>query len=406
MLIFPIASGMDDGLVMSKFSLSLFLSRLCKQERKTIFHLSFCKMNKSFRRPAFSLIFLFPLTLIVLMLVFFGYYSAHYSWIKDDWTFHDQLMNAGIFDTSISFYETGNGRLASHFFLCSVIKLFTGFESLLFVYRFIMLLGFIISLAHLIKNYLSAFRQKTISLSRSFFFSAFITAFLFFFFYNGKIELWFWVSSTGVYLISLILAMNGFALLFSEKQTPANITLSAFLFFLAGGFSESYAIMYLLVLVCFSYKIIRRDPFFAKRKMMIASALIAISAGLLINIFSGGAHARLAQLKNFGFIYPFVNTLHSLAFPILQYQSLWIKIIITSGLLRYASINFPTHFDVNEFGKRAKVVILFITLSFFIPAFILSDIVPDRAASLGYLAGTLFLFDYFIFSAADFADLR
>lgn len=358
-------------------------------------------MNNTFRRPASSL--LFPITLIVLMLVFFGYYSAHYSWIKDDWTFRDRLMNAGIFDTSISFYETGNGRLASHFFLCSVIKLFTGFESLLFIYRFSMLFAFIISLAHLIKNYLSAFRKKNISLSRAFFFSAFITAFLFFFFYSGKFELWFWVSSTGVYLVSHILAMNGFALVFSGKQTPGRLALSTALFFLAGGFSESYAIMYFLVLLCFGYKIIRKNMFFTSRKAMIVSALLAISAALLINILSSGAHARLDQLKEFGFLYPFLNTFHSLAMPILNYQSLWIKIIITIVLLRYANIYFPTRFNVKGFGKSVKVVLLFIAASFFIPSFILSDIVPDRAASLGYLAGTLFLFDYFIFRSDAFA---
>lgn len=359
-------------------------------------------MNNTFRRSATFLFSYFPHVLVALMLVSFTYHSVLYEyWVLDDFAFQDELKRSGIIDTSLLFYKSANGRLASHFFLSSVIKLFTSFDQL-FIYRLVMLFAFIISLSHLLKNYLKAFRKKTISSSRSLFYSAFITSFLFFFYFSGKFELWFWVSSTGVYLISLIIAMNGFALILSDKQTPAGITLATLLFFLAGGFSESYAIMYFLVLIYFSCKITRNDPFFTNRKHIIVPAFIAISAGLLINAFSGGAHNRLDQLNDFGFLYPFKNTLHSLAFPVLRYRYLWIEILITAIFLAYAYFLFPAHFNWKHFAKKAAVVLLFITLSFFIPCFILSDIVPDRAASLGYLAGVLFLFDYFIFRTNSF----
>ncbi len=277
-----------------------------------------------------------------------------------------------------------------------------GIEPLLFLYRFIMLFVFIISLGHLLRNYLSAFRQKTISLSKSLFFATFITAFLFFFFYYGNFEVWFWVSSTGVYLISLILAMNGFALLLSEKQSTGKIFLATVAFFLAGGFSESFAVMYVLMLLYFGYNITKKHPFFLRRRWTLVFSLIAIIGALLINIFSGGAQGRLELLGDFRFLYAIKNTLHSLAFPILRYNYLWISIGITICLFLYANIHFPIRFILKHFAIKSFTMLLFIAISFFIPCYLLSDIVPDRAASLGYLAGVLFLFDYFIFRSDSF----
>jgi hypothetical protein len=358
-------------------------------------------MNQLSPRTNSILLRFFPFALVASMFVLFGYYAFHCPWLADDYEFQFILQQKNIPEASQYFYRAFNGRLASHFFLTTVIYLFRNSEALLFIYRFAMLFVFILSLAFLIRNYLAAFRATIISVPRSVFFSAFITAFLFFFFFSAKVEVWFWVSSTGVYLISLIIAMNGFALLFSAKQSVLNATLILFLFFLAGGFSETYAIMYLILLTGILIWFFRNANFL-KQKTAAFFALAGIIAGLAINLSSSGTDNRLELLPDFTFAYALRNTVHSLAFPFLDYKTLAIDILLTAAFLLYAHFYFPAvRAGFNYFLKRAVIVLLFISASFFLPCFILSDIVPDRAASLGYFAGVLFLFDYFIFRSVD-----
>jgi hypothetical protein len=364
-------------------------------------------MNDAFRRSASALLRFFPAVLVALMLVAFGYYAFHYKWLMDDFQFRNVLKEKSITEASVYFYNNFNGRFASHFFLCSVFTLFRNAVDLLFVYRFFMLFAFIISLSTLLKNYLRLFRGKIISAARSFFFSAFIVSFLFFFFLAGRMEMWFWISSTGVYLAGLITGMSAFALLFSEKQTPAVIILASFLFFLAAGFSESFAIMFLLLLLYLVFRIFRKDSRFAQQKTTANFMLAGIITGLMINLLSNGTHNRLNTLQDFGILYAIKNTTHSLAFSFLRYKYFLVELVLILAFLLYAYFHFPKTFGgTKHFLKSAIPTIVFISISFFIPCYILSDIVPDRAASIGYFAGVLFLFDYFIFRSEAFGNKK
>lgn len=360
-------------------------------------------MNYAFRSSATALLRYFPVALIAAMLVLFAYSAFHYSrWIADDFEFRNVLREKSISEASLYFYHNFNGRLASHFFLCSVFSIMNPF-----IYRFMMLAGFILSLAHLLRNYFEAFRKKNISYPQSLFLAAFVTAILFFITLEGRAELWFWISATGVYLISLVIAMNGFALLLAKKQNAFRISLAAFLFFLAGGFSESFAIMYLLLLGGMAFKAIQKEPEFLKRKVGILFSILGIGGGLLINLFSGGTHNRLAQLQDFGFLHALKNMAHSLVLGFLSFYSLMGGLIFIGIFLLYATFCFPSASKGwKYFFRKALPVLLFISISFFIPCYILSDIVPYRAASLGYFAGALFLFDYFIFRSETFGNKK
>jgi hypothetical protein len=364
-------------------------------------------MIDKFRRPVTFLLRFFPPTLILTMFVCFGYYALHYKWLMDDFTFRETLKEMGIVDASLMFYKNFNGRLASHFYLLIVFKLFTNHVELLFIYRTLLLFAFIISLAHFLKNYLETIRRKIIPLSQLLFFSAFITAFLFFFFFAGRLELWFWISSTGVYLISFIIGMNAFALVLAKKQNTLNFILSILLFFLAGGFSESYAVMYIALLLYLDFKIIRKDVQLSTHKATVNFALLGIIAGILINLFSGGVHNRLGELPHFGFFYALKNTAHSIAFSFLRWKYFLLEALLIITFLFYAHFLFPKpNAGLKYFLKRSFLVIIFISVSFFIPCYLLSDIVPDRAAAIGYFAGVLFLFDYFIFRSDTFGKIN
>lgn len=361
------------------------------------------KMNHAFRRSATALLRYFPVALIAAMLVLFANSTFHYSrWIADDFEFRNVLKEKNIAEASFYFYHNFNGRLASHFFLCSVFSMMNPF-----IYRFILLVGFILSLAYLLRNYLGVFRNKNISYPQSLFSATFVTSLLFFITLEGRFELWFWISATGVYLISLIIAMNAFALLLVERQNGFKVSLAALLFFLAGGFSESFAIMYLLLLCGLGFKAIRKEPEFLKRKTGILLSILGICGGLLINLFSGGTHNRLELLQDFGFWHALKNMVHSLALGFLSYYSLMAGLIFIGIFLLYAAFCFPAvSKGWKYFFRKALPVLLFISISFFIPCYILSDIVPYRAASLGYFAGVLFLFDYFIFHSETFGNKK
>jgi hypothetical protein len=364
-------------------------------------------MIDKLKRPATLLLRFFPPTLILAMFVCFGYYALHYKWLMDDFTFRETLKEMGIVDASVLFYKNFNGRLASHFYLLSVFKLFANHVELLFIYRTLLLFAFIISLTHLLKNYLETIRGKIIPLSQLLLFSTFITAFLFFFFFAGRLELWFWISSTGVYLISFIIAMNAFALVLAKKQNALNIILATLLFFLAGGFSESYVAMYIALLLYLDFKIIRKDMRLSSHKAFVNFALLGIIAGILINLLSGGVHNRLGNLPHFGFFYALKNTAHSIAFSFLRWKYFLLESFLIIAFLLYAHFHFPKpNAGWNYFLKQSFPVIIFISISFFIPCYLLSDIVPDRAAAIGYFAGILFLFDYFIFRSDTFGKIN
>jgi hypothetical protein len=360
-------------------------------------------MNNRFKELLKTLLRFFPPALVILMLGFFAYFSWHYKLIADDFEFQNILKGRSVFEASLVFYKNFNGRFASHFFLCSLFKLFSNNENLFFFYRFLMLFGFIFSLAHFLRNYLDVFRAKILSERESIFWSAFITAFLFFFYFAGRLELWFWISATGVYLASLIIGLNAFALILNKNQNWKTNSVSFLLFFLAGSFSESFAVMYFLLLIYLEYKVSKKWSFIRPHLKTIRTGIFALMLSLISALCSAGIHNRLGNLPHFGFFYAFKNTLHSLAFSVLRYKHLPFEILLVLVLFFYAHFYFPKeNIGIKHFIKKGLAVLLFISISFYIPCYLLSDIVPDRAASLGYLAGVLFLFDYFIFSAASF----
>jgi hypothetical protein len=347
----------------------------------------------------------FPLSLVSLFLGFFGYFAWNYHLIVDDFQFQTIISQKSIYSASIFYYENFNGRLASHFFLFSVFRIFQGHENLFFIYHFLMLAGFVFSLAHFLRNYLESFRNKIISFRQSLYWSLFITAFLFFFFFEGRVELWFWISATGVYLISFILVLNAFAFALRKNQTKISILLSTILFFLAGGFSESYALMYLMILSGIAFFIYKKQLLPKNNLLALFFGMLVLIGALIINISSPGIHNRLGWLPEFRFLHALKNTLHSLAFPFLRYKHLPFVAALTGIFFLFSHFIFSKTAETRKINYSKMILLLFfISISFFIPCYLLTDVVPDRAASLGYFVGVLFLFDQFIFSSRSFPN--
>lgn len=339
----------------------------------------------------------FPAALIVLFLSFFGWFAFRYIPIVDDFLFLSFMKEKSISEAAFVLYDNFNGRLASHFFLCTVFEIFNAHTGLFFIYHFTLLAAWIFALAKFLQHYLQTFRGIGLSFKRALFYSAFTTAFFFFFFFEGRVEAWFWVSATGVHLTSLILALAGFAILFDREKAAVKNLLSLVIFFLTGGFSESYALMYIVLLGVTGWYILKKKPANVSLLNLIFP-LSGLVAALLINISSPGIHARLGWLPQFDILQSLKNTLHSLALPLLRWKHLPFKIALLVCLILYAKYKTGNWFRPGKiFWENSLLLLAIITVSFALPCYLLSDVVPDRAASLAYLLGVLFLFDQVIF---------
>jgi len=135
------------------------------------------------------------------------------------------------------------------------------------------------------------------------------------------------------------------------------------------------------------------------KKTYLIAGLILLS--LLVNILSSGLQSRLSMLPDFNFLLAVRNTIHSLLLPFIQYHYLPLKagmLVLTYFLaLRAGHLGLikKEEFFFTHFLRQLFIVISIISFSFFVPCFLLTDIVADRMASLGYLFFLLFIFNYF-----------
>ena len=334
------------------------------------------------------------------LLVLLGWASWNYSLYEDDWNFYFEFefQRSGIREVVAELYNGVNGRLFSHYYLCTVFRFLPIEPVYFFSYHFLLLAAFIVSLAFLLRNSLALFRDRQLSFRAALGWAAFITAFFTFFYYEEILETWLWISSTGVYLLSLILGMGGLAGIFSKHKTTVKILPACLIFFLAGGLSETYALMYMSVIVVAGIMAYKRKLFEQGILSAGMAGLLGLTGGLYINFISPGLDSRLSWLPDFNLLQALKNTAHSLAFPFLRYEYLPLKIALILLLLVFAKRQYGMdHFSFGKFARKGLFILAFIAVSFFLPCLILSDIVPARAASLGYLAGVLFLFDELIF---------
>jgi hypothetical protein len=333
----------------------------------------------------------FPFLLVGAGLLLFAWQSFRQPLFADDFIFINTINGKSAGDSAFYFYENFNGRLTSHFFLSLIFKLPVKLVLVRWLYRLFLLFSFIAALALLVKSFFRKIRSEIKSPRESVAISSCITAFFFLFFLDGSFETWYWISATGVHLVSLILAMAGFSVLFSRLKTALKALLLLIAFFLAGGFSETYACMYLLLLAILFFRIkdLRIHTFVS---------IAALAGGLLLNLLSPGIKTRLGWLPEFNYLQALKNSFHTMAEPFLRWPFLPLKLVLVAGVFLYAKSKGIRPFA--EPKKKLKSVLLlfgFIFLCFFSASLVLSDLTPDRAASLAYLAGVLFLFGTFIF---------
>jgi hypothetical protein len=116
-------------------------------------------------------------------------------------------------------------------------------------------------------------------------------------------------------------------------------------------------------------------------------AITCIAFSLAINISSGGYEGRMNGLPAFNLYQSVKNTIHSFLMPFLDY--LYLPIFLGALVIYILFLKRRTH----HYSKRTlwvfAVAALLCAISFFLNCFLLSDVVPARAALWAYTLAIL-----------------
>jgi hypothetical protein len=185
----------------------------------------------------------------IIFIILYSILSYYNRIAVDDFYFLAFLKEHGILGGAIVTYNTWSGRWVSSLLNAFVIS-FYPFKYFLFVYGLLVFALFIYSVKRCIHNLKKIFRWDNINFWKELHIAIFIVSA--FFYSTIKIdETWFWLCSTCVFLLSMILFFLGTSALIAIKGGVFNTLLIMISFTLIGGSSEPFALTVLLLLLLF-----------------------------------------------------------------------------------------------------------------------------------------------------------
>ncbi len=185
----------------------------------------------------------------IIFIILYSVLSYYNRIAVDDFYFLAFLKEHGILGGAIETYNTWSGRWVSSLLNAFVIS-FYPFKYFLFVYGLLVFALFIYSVKRCIHNLKDNFQWDNLSFWKELHIAIFIVSA--FFYSTIKIdETWFWLCSTCVFLLSMILFFLGTSALISCKKGVVNTLLIIIPFTLIGGSSEPFALIVLLLLLLF-----------------------------------------------------------------------------------------------------------------------------------------------------------
>ena len=300
--------------------------------------------------------------------------------VLDD-CFYDGIVRKWGIGGSIDLcYKIANGRWFSHI-VCAFSFYFLQHNFTLYaLYLTFLMLLFILGISSLYKNYCKTFLQKQVSFSSRISFAAVFTATIYFLLFEGRWEIWSWVSSANNHLLSVITCLFLFSVLLEEN---GNVLLAFLLAAFVGGLNEVNAIcsvmsiIGLLLLNKFYFTTIKL------RKLNLFIAIVAIASSLIVNINSGGYKIRMEGLPDFTLLQSLKNTLHSFLIPFIHYK--YLPFILGALFIFYF---FIREGKLKTIWKEEIVIFIcaffIVIVSFFIHCYSLSDIMPPRGELWGY----------------------
>ncbi|MFL5751837.1 MAG: hypothetical protein ACJ76F_00400 [Bacteroidia bacterium] len=315
--------------------------------------------------------------------------TLHYSITGDDVFFLAVVKGKGVIGAALYFYTDCNGRWFSHLFTCTVFSILGTHITYYWIYLLMMTLCFTAALAFLLRS-LSARYFHRLSFVSSAYSALIITACLYFFMYEGRFEVWQWMSSVSMHLLSLTFLCFGFAMLVKPGAGVSAWIITILCFAAAGGLNETYVIIALILLFIPGSKLRGAVSSTERNKVLLAFAVLLLSFS--VNLFSSGISTRLGILPSFTLVQSLKNTVHTAVLPLLHYQLLPLKLMTLLVLILHCKyVSGKINRVVPLKLETALFTFSLVLFLFYINCYVLSDIVPFRSQSLGYLLITLLI---------------
>jgi hypothetical protein len=326
--------------------------------------------------------YILPAALVAGFLFYFfsDAFNRHFN--LDDYFYEGQVRKFGIAGSIKAIYDLANGRWFGHI-ICALSFKYIGTSFTCYgVYLALLLALFLFGAGVLYKVYCASFLKKEISFFSATWFSLVFTAVLYFLQFEGRWEIWSWVSSANTHLMSVIVSFFLFSFLIKNEARASSgfwvFILAAFI----GGLNEMNAICTVLTVIGLLLLNKKYFPNVKFNKTNLVVTIIAIISSLLINICSGGYKERMAGLPDFTVIQSLKNTLHSFLMHGFHYKFIPYFAVALIVFIFFIKDGKP------NFSKKSLTIGLFslaiVAIDFFLHCYTLSDVIPARGAVWGY----------------------
>jgi hypothetical protein len=346
-----------------------------------------------------SKFFLFAFLGIAFLLLYI-FLSSNNRYAADDYYYLKNVRDSGVWNGMIISYTTWVTRWTALLFL-NVIFLFNDLFHSLLPYQIFTLTALWTVLIVFMKVIDQRFFHFGFSTVVHFIYTLILIA-SFFFFSFSVAETWFWITSTSMYLWSIIFFLAGVALILSLKKKMLVSMCCAACFIFIGGASESMAIsigVFLFVTIIYHvYK--RNNPrafLSSSENILLIIAFISLAVSLLITYAGPGRMIRQSALPDTTVLNAVFITIKSVVKLLLFYLPVkihWIIFFIVPWIyLGSIHSSDETIFLEKIFLRVVQFVLVFLVVSFiclFPVSWLLGESGPFRAWILVTLALSFF----------------
>jgi hypothetical protein len=332
--------------------------------------------------------------LFLLLFLMLAYYNR---FAVDDYYHINDEHFWGIWGGMLEGYFKWGGRWTSYL-LWDIVYHFHSSGIVLILYSSSIIFLFMLAIFLLLQRIFELF---SISVSRFqiFNFSILFSAFSFFISFN-KGEIWFWMQSTAMFMLSIISFIFGMSIIIGKNKNIVQYFFLIICFVYAGGAIESYAIFYIIILLLLiggfyispSNELIKKIKESAFGKVITALVFLAIS--FIISYTAPGNAIRATWLPEPSFLNSFYITLKSLVKLILFKVSPQIPwILLFSIPVMYLGFTKGDPLKAEQTKKKFRnylgrfflsgiLLVVLIYVMLFPACYVLSEIGPDRSMSL------------------------
>jgi hypothetical protein len=344
-------------------------------------------------KPVFTvLFFLFTLSVFI-------FQARNYHFIYDDYYFLCVTLKHNYFESVKFLYLHMNGRWSSNLLTAFVFGTLGCRPHLYWYFQLTQFILFILAVSFFLRSLTEHLSEKKILFWQSLQIGAFFTCLYFWFYFDARIEIWYWEASCLVHQASLICIFLLYGTIFHPTLSK-NIKLSIIILLslFIGGSSESFAFACFIISI---YLLIRTRKEKNSTAMLHILTAVFISISFCVLYFCPATAVRtgylpepeiLTGLKNTAItFYLQLKKIKHLPFKALGIFLLW---PLASMLKNYCQPNTIKYFTLNTFDYLIIAFLIF--ENSFLPAYSISQEAPDRTFAFTWLVGLLLMLNYLL----------